>query len=107
MAQAQLRVQRADERLYELRTQVAARVTPQQVEVLAKASGGLRPATNEVPLEIAALDSSSLGHEEQVARERPAQGTTGKPSKTPRRFSPQRPAPQRAAPQRLAHGERL
>jgi hypothetical protein len=49
MAQAQLRIRESDERLYELRSAVAARITPQEIEKLASVAGPLRPATNDIP----------------------------------------------------------
>ncbi len=43
LAQAQLRINAADERLVELRTRIAERVTPEQVERMAAEIGGLAP----------------------------------------------------------------
>lgn len=95
LAQAQLRIQRADERLYELRSQVAARVTPREVEVLAKASGDLRPATNEVPPAIAMLQQPT-----------PAAATRAAQQTTPKAPAAKPTAPKKSAPQ-LAKTERF
>ncbi len=60
MAQAQLRIRAADERLFELRAMVAARITPQEVERLAIDAGGLRPATNDLPGELTSNELTGL-----------------------------------------------
>jgi hypothetical protein len=52
-AQAQLRIAAADEELFALRSEVAAKVTPSAIEKLASSLHPLRPATNELPTEIA------------------------------------------------------
>ncbi|MCE7972864.1 MAG: hypothetical protein DYG92_00860 [Leptolyngbya sp. PLA1] len=49
LAQSQLRVCEADERLWLLRSQVAAAVTPQSVERLARALGTMKPIREGLP----------------------------------------------------------
>lgn len=95
LAQAQLRIHRADERLYELRSQVAARVTPREVEVLAKASGDLRPATNEVPPAIALLQNPQSHTTSRTAQQPAPKAQPGKPA------SPKKSAPQLAKTERF------
>jgi len=53
-AQAQLRIAAADEELFALRAEVAAKVTPSAIEKLASSMHPLRPAINELPAEIVA-----------------------------------------------------
>ncbi|MFZ4574457.1 MAG: hypothetical protein ACOYN0_08675 [Phycisphaerales bacterium] len=43
ITQCQLRIEQADLRLWKLRAQIAAKVTPRQVEELSKDAGTLRP----------------------------------------------------------------
>jgi hypothetical protein len=43
VTQSQLRIEQADRRLWQLRAAIAARVTPQAVEDLAKEAGPMRP----------------------------------------------------------------
>jgi hypothetical protein len=49
LAQSQLRVCEADERLWLLRSQVASAVTPQSVERLARALGPMKPIRDGLP----------------------------------------------------------
>jgi hypothetical protein len=70
LAQAQLRIRGADDRLLDLRAAVAARITPQQVEVLASGVGSLRPATNDAPLDVLA----QLSPPDQVKGKQPSRG---------------------------------
>ncbi len=91
MAQAQLRVRTADERLFELRSQVAARITPKEVEKLAIDAGGLRPATNEIPGELTNNELTGLDNQgnfspppeeaDKNAKSKPAAKPDGKPTK--------------------------
>jgi hypothetical protein len=80
MAQAQLRIRAADERLFELRSMVAARITPQQVEKLATDAGGLRPATNDIPGELTANELTGLDQQGNFA---PPPEETKKPATRP------------------------
>lgn len=91
MAQAQLRIRAADERLFELRSMVAARITPQQVEKLAIDAGGLRPATNDLPGELTSNELTGLDEHgnfapppeetrKPAARPAPSEGKPAKPA---------------------------
>ncbi|HYF13598.1 MAG TPA: hypothetical protein VD971_00850 [Phycisphaerales bacterium] len=70
-AQAQLRIRVADERLLRLRARVAARVSPQQVEVLASSIGPLRPATDDPPIEVARAAAGAEKASESKAKGKP------------------------------------
>ncbi|MFN6041015.1 MAG: hypothetical protein ACK46V_03825 [Phycisphaerae bacterium] len=89
MAQAQLRIRAADERLFELRSMVAARITPQQVEKLAMDAGGLRPATNDIPGELTSNELTGLDQQGNFA---PPPEETKKPAATPTDGKPAKPA---------------
>ena len=89
MAQAQLRIRAADERLFELRSMVAARITPQQVEKLAMDAGGLRPATNDIPGELTSNELTGLDQQGNCA---PPPEETKKPAAKPTDGKPAKPA---------------
>lgn len=71
-AQAQLRIASADEELFGLRAEVAAKVTPSAIEKLASSMHPLRPAINELPAEIVAsqeeLEKAQLEQAEESSR---------------------------------------
>jgi hypothetical protein len=101
MAQAQLRIRAADERLFELRSMVAARITPQQVEKLAMDAGGLRPATNDIPGELTSNELTGLDQQGNFA---PPPEETKKPAAKPTDGKPAKPEQQ---PLALRHPARM
>jgi hypothetical protein len=104
MAQAQLRIRAADERLFELRSQVAARITPQQIEKLAVEAGGLRPATNDLPGELTSNELTGLDEQGNFAPpEEVDKKKQTKPAGQPGKTKPARPSKPSATPSRYAN----
>lgn len=100
MAQAQLRIRTADERLFELRSLVAARITPKQVEKLAIDAGGLRPATNDIPGELTNNELTGLDQQGNFA---PPEETDKKPAAKPAQPSkPRKQTKPSSSPSRYA-----
>lgn len=113
LAQSQLRVCEADERLWLLRSQVAAAVTPQSVERLARALGPMKPLRDGLPASALAgvptrdalppdakpkADGAALAPGDRVAQvPRPARSAkpaaTKPPAPRPRAGTPSRAQP--------------
>jgi chromosome segregation ATPase len=106
-AQAQLRIAAADEELFALRSEVAAKVTPSAIEKLASSLHPLRPATNELPTEIAKgqaeLAEAELAQAELAKEAEEPRGRIIKPGdRSGSKPSNKKPAKK---PNRVARGE--
>lgn len=99
MAQAQLRIQRADERLWLMRSQVAAGVSPANVERLARALGPLKPIVDPAPSAVATGPAPTITPTEAPKVVPPPPGGTTASGNRNRRPAP---PPKRAEAPKLA-----
>lgn len=93
LAQVQLRISKLDQELWDLRSEIAGRVTPQHIERMALDVGPLRPMIPGLPPvmevlangQVAALEQSRLLPSDRLPRSKPAKSASSGGKSAPKK----------------------